>query len=109
MKGPIVIRAWMRNPAALSVSFAGARTGLFRASLLFGSIAAALALIVVPEADRHAKTAIAERAADIDQTTTGSIGSPRKPERYTIYQSILDRPDQGPCIMFPDGSQKGAC
>ncbi|KAB0677062.1 hypothetical protein F6X38_19570 [Aureimonas leprariae] len=88
---------------------AEARTGLFRATLLFGSAAAALSLIVVPMADRQAKLIVAERASDLDAMTTGSIGSDANVQRYTIRRSVLDRPDRAPCIMFPDGRQTGAC
>lgn len=98
-----------RKAARPSHSFAEARTGLFRATLLFGSAAAALSLIVVPEIDHRAKLIVAERAADVDPVTTGSIGPRADVRRYTIHRSVLDRPDREPCIMFPDGSQKGAC
>ncbi|KQT44370.1 hypothetical protein ASG43_13520 [Aureimonas sp. Leaf454] len=84
---------------------AEARTGLFRATLLFGSIAAALSLIIVPAADRHAHQ-VADERASLDQTVTGT----NKPtiDRYTLRRSVL-RPSQEPCLLFPDGTQRGAC
>lgn len=91
-------------------SLAEARTGLFRATLLFGSALAALSLIVVPEVDHRTKVFVAERAAGLDPVTTGSIAPPAAANgRYTIRRSVLDMPERGPCIMFPDGRQKGAC
>lgn len=92
-----------------SRSIAEARTGLFRATLLFGSAAAALSLIVVPMVDRETKLIVAERSAGVDAMTTGSIGSDANARRYTLRRSVLDRPDRTPCIMFPDGRQAGAC
>lgn len=87
-----------------SGSLAEARRGICRATLLFGSIAAALALIVVPAIDRRAPTVGVDGSAGLDATITGSI-TPASGAQRTIF----DRPETGPCIMFPDGSQKGAC
>lgn len=94
-----------KHGPALSEALAEARTGLFRATLLFGSIAAALALIVVPAADRHAKRAIAER---LDPIATASTPSPAK-RRYVVSRSVLQDRSSGPCLLFPDGTQRGAC
>ena len=90
----------------MSDGIAEARTGLFRATLLFGSIAAALSLIVVPAADRHARMAV-ERGTEIDPVVTGSIVPPEH-SRYTVRRSVL-QPDNGPCLLYPDGTQRGAC
>jgi hypothetical protein len=90
---------------SVAKGIAEARTGLFRATLLFGSIAAALSLIIVPAADRHAREIAEERAA-LDQFVTGS----NKPtvDRYTKRRSVLHA-NQEPCLLFPDGTQRGAC
>lgn len=99
-----------KSMAAMAETLAEARTGLFRATLLFGAIAIALALIVVPAADRHAKLTIAERIGDIDPMITGTNpanGSPVR--RYVVRRSVLDIEGGGPCLYFPDGSQRGAC
>jgi hypothetical protein len=98
-----------RKGARSTGSLAGARTGLFRATLLFGSTLGALALIAVPEADRRAKLVVAERAGDVDPVVTGSVARPSGNDHYTLRRSVLDDPDVGPCIMFPDGRQKGSC
>lgn len=89
-------------------ALAEARTGLFRATLLFGSIAAALALIVVPAADRHAKISVAERGQALDPTVTGSAGHAGK-NTYVESRSVLWDGKAGPCLLFPDGTQRGAC
>ena len=103
------MRTVTRRSMRTSPSFAEARRGFVRATLLFGSAVAALSLSVVPEADRRAKLIVAERIADTDDLTTGSIAATGRVQRYTVHRSVLDTPDRGPCIMFPDGSQKGAC
>jgi hypothetical protein len=75
--------------------------GMLRISLLFGSGAAALALILAPLADRYSRL----EAGDIDYTTTGSIG-----ERgaYTIRRSVLQKAD-AVCIIRSDGRRSGDC
>ena len=97
-----------RSDAGLSETFAEARTGLFRATLLFGSIAVALALIVVPAVDHPAKVAVADTADGIDPIITGSTTIPDI-RRYTLRRSVLDGPRSGPCLLFPDGTQRGKC
>ena len=91
-----------------SESIAEARTGLFRATLLFGSIAAALALIVVPAADRHAKLATADQAEGLDMMPTGSNKHADR-RTYVESRSVLWDSKTGPCLLFPDGTQRGAC
>ncbi len=80
------------------------RTGLFRATLLFGSIALALALIVAPAAKRGADYVAS--TAQVDTMATGSIGSSN---RYTVRRSVLQRSGARPCVIFSDGGSTGAC
>ena len=96
-----------KSGPAISETLAQARTGLFRATLLFGSIAVALALIVVPAADRQAKLSAFDRKG-IDTLTTGSVANPEK-LRYVVRRSVLQDHAAGPCLMFPDGTRRGAC
>ena len=96
-----------QQKTGMSETLSEARTGLFRATLLFGAIAIALALIVVPTADRHAKLAVAEHAEGLDQIVTGSNRDASK--RYVETRSVLWDAKHGPCLLFPDGSQRGAC
>lgn len=96
-----------RNRSQMAEGIAEARTGLFRATLLFGSIAAALSLIIVPAADRHSRE-IAEDRMATDAMVTGSIAKPH-PEHYTVRRSVLKQESLGPCLLFPDGTQRGAC
>ncbi|BDA86106.1 hypothetical protein Sa4125_36480 [Aureimonas sp. SA4125] len=94
--------------SGISDTLVEARGGLFRATLLFGSIAVALAMIVVPTADHQAKLVAAERVKTLDTVTTGSsVRSDKK--HYVSRLSVLTDPDKGPCLLFPDGTQRGAC
>lgn len=90
-----------------SAALAEARTGLFRATLLFGSIAAALALIVIPPADRHGKADIAQRSPVLDPISTASTDAAKR--SYLESRSVLWDNKNGPCLLFPDGTQRGAC
>ncbi|MCE7030338.1 hypothetical protein [Jiella avicenniae] len=80
---------------------------VLRASLLFAGAFIALALIVVPIADRGTATRFAAGGPDLDMTITGSISS--APRRYTVHRSVLQAPGSGPCILFADGSRQGSC
>lgn len=82
------------------------RTGLLRATLLFGSIALALALIITPAAKRGADYVVSTAAPQIDGMATGSIGGAN---RYTVRRSVLQRSGSRPCVIFSDGGSTGAC
>ena len=94
--------------SGISDTLVEAGTGLFRATLLFGSIAVALALIVVPNADHQSKQIAASRAQTLDPITTGS-NTRSDHQRYVSRRSVLTDPSKGPCLLFPDGTQRGAC
>lgn len=84
------------------------RTGLMRATLLFGVIAVAFVLIVLPQAKRVAGADFAS-VPQLDMMTTGSI-SPAGGSRtqvYTVQRSVLQ--DGGPCYTFANGDKRGAC
>lgn len=78
-----------------------------RATLLFAGASVALALVLVPIADRGTATRFAAGGPDLDMMTTGSIKS--APRQYTIHRSVLQAPGSAPCIRFADGSRQGAC
>lgn len=76
---------------------------MLRVTLLFGSVAVALTLILVPMADRFSRPA--GFGAGVDYMTTGSID---RTDRYTIRRSVLQ--EQGlVCIIRADGSRRGDC
>lgn len=80
---------------------------LVRATLLFAGVFVALALIIVPIADRGTATRLAAGAPDLDMMTTGSITA--APRQYTIHRSVLQAPGSAPCILFADSSRQGSC
>lgn len=81
------------------------RRALTRAGLVFGSLA-----VVVVMAFGTTGGERAQRFADIppgvDDMITGSIGTG---ERYVVTRSVLQAPGAPPCILFQDGTRRGAC
>lgn len=80
---------------------------LLRALLLVGPIAGMLvgALASAPGA-RSDRLFALDGAEGLDRTTTGSIG---RPSVAFPAGGPLTLPNGGPCLRFPDGSQRGAC
>jgi hypothetical protein len=96
-----------RNGEERVSAFADAGMGALRITLLFGSAAVALALLLVPIVDRDSRTLTAQASvAGVDLMETGSIGSGR---RYTIQHSVLQTSPNAICIINQDGSRSGDC
>ena len=85
-------------------SFGIAGMGILRFTLLFGSAAMALALIIASIADGQTRYRFA--ANSLDRTTTGSIG---QDNIYTIRRSVLQSSPNAICIIQQDGSRRGDC
>lgn len=77
---------------------------VLRVTLLFGSAAAALALILAPVADRYSKAQIVGKDG-VDYMSTGSIAPSSS---YTIRRSVLQK-SGAVCIIRADGRQSGDC
>lgn len=87
----------------------GAGMGALRITLLFGSAAVAMALILAPIADRHASSYRSPQQAmtpGIDFTTTGSIGYRGT---YTERRSVLQPSPQSVCVIRDNGTRSGDC
>ena len=82
--------------------------GSLRFALIFGAAAVALALFVVPFAERQAQTLMAGGPVGLDTMSTGSIG-PRAGGSYTIRRSVLQTSPQSVCIIRQNGSRTGDC
>ncbi|MCQ0988984.1 hypothetical protein [Jiella marina] len=80
--------------------------GPLRVALLATIAVAGLALLAVPLADRGSDALVASQVPELDMMATGSIDAPRQ---YTIRRSVLQPMGSEPCILFPDGSKRGAC
>ena len=85
---------------------ASAHRALCASSLLFGSAAVALALVLAPVAENFdAIRRCACRGDGLDLTSTGSIG---KRSGYTIRRSVLQAPGEV-CIIRDNGLRSGDC
>ena len=79
------------------------RSGLLRIALLFGSIAVAFSLFLVP---MLSTTGIDTVSPGVDRILTGSIS---KGSEYTLRRSVLQRDPSAYCIIRNDGTSTGSC
>lgn len=86
---------------------ADAGMGLLRITLLFGSAAAALALLATPILERSTKAELAATTfpMGLDMMSTGSIGG----RVYTMRRSVLQPTPESVCIISPSGHRSGEC
>ncbi len=92
----------IRGERASFFGMAGA--GILRATLLFGSVAVALALILAPIADNQTRQLA---SGGVDRMSTGSVS--RAPSGYTIRRSVLQDSPTAICIIRNDGTRSGDC
>ena len=90
-----------QRPSALGM----AGMGVLRVTLLFGSIAVALALFIAPRASNYTGSRYAD-AAGLDMTSTGSIG---QRNAYTLRRSVLQPSPDSVCVIRANGSRRGDC
>jgi len=83
-----------------------AGVGILRATLLFGSAAVALALVLAPIADNQSRQ-FTSGYGNVDRMSTGSVGRPQN--GYTIRRSVLQESPSAICIIRSDGSRSGNC
>lgn len=100
------MRDWEIAQPSRSFRAARAGVGLLRITLLFGSIAVALAMIAVPLLEGNDRQhGAAFHPAGVDMVTTGSIGQ----GTYTVRRSVLQRSSDTVCIIRADGRRSGDC
>jgi hypothetical protein len=83
-----------------------ASMGVLRVTLLFGSAAVAMALILAPIADSQTRSYAGTPDSGVDRMTTGSTvyrGS------YTIRRSVLQKTPETICIIRDNGTRSGDC
>jgi hypothetical protein len=85
--------------------FGIAGMGVLRITLLFGSAAVALALILAPIADSQTRQFVQGGADGLDRMTTGSVAT----GNYTIRRSVLQSSPNAICIIRDNGSRSGNC
>lgn len=83
--------------------------GILRITLLFGSAAVALALILAPIADSQTRDYAVENGAafGLDDISTGSIN--KTSNVYTIHRSVLQSSPDAICVIRRDGTRQGDC
>ena len=86
--------------------------GILRVTLLFGSAAIALTLILVPIADKHARDrmfasrAVAGHRPDVDGQHRAAQSAAKT---YTIRRSVLQPSPNSVCIIRESGARSGSC
>lgn len=83
--------------------------GALRITLLFGSAAVALAIILVPLINRATgdDSAFQARSRNVDTIITGSTS--KGTNEYSVRRSILQDDVTQPCVIYADGRQTGDC
>jgi hypothetical protein len=81
------------------------QTGMVRMSLLFGSVAIAFALLLVPFITKESAR-FARSSADLDYISTGSISPDNV---YVEHKSVLQKNDSSVCILRSNGAKIGDC
>jgi hypothetical protein len=100
---------WDGPSSAGNWSLGVASMGALRITLLFGSAAVAMALILTPIIDRQTNPRGmpgSAMSAGIDQFTTGSIGYRGL---YTERRSILQPSPHSVCVIRDNGIRTGDC
>lgn len=82
--------------------------GVVRIALLFGFVAVALALILVPIADQQSRvySARGDLPDGVDNFKTGTV---RRSETYTIRRSVLQPSPASICVIRGNGWREGDC
>ncbi len=83
--------------------------GALRVTLLFGSAAVALALILTPLAESQVeKMAYSSYSNMLDPMPTGTVGQ-RSTGSYTVRRSVLQPSPSSVCIIRNNGMRTGDC
>ena len=102
-------REWaeIRPQNASTVSEAG--HGMLRITLLFGSLAVAIALFLTPVIDRGSDSALTASVGyrGIDRTATGTVRGTM--QQYTVRRSVLQNTPSSMCIIHSNGMKTGDC
>ena len=83
-------------------------SGALRVALLFGSVAVAFALFLVPIMGRQGDLPMIGRISSqsLDQMSTGSV---QGRGAYVIRRSVLQNSPQAVCVISADGRKAGDC
>jgi hypothetical protein len=102
-------RDWAEFRPQTNSSVSEAGHGMLRITLLFGSLAIAIALFLTPVLDRTDTSDLTASAiyGGVDRTATGTVR--RDARQYTIRRSILQNTPGSMCIIHSNGMQTGDC
>lgn len=83
--------------------------GALRITLLFGSAAVALAIILVPLINRATggDASLQARSRGVDTFITGS--TTKYKNEYSVRRSVLQDDVTQPCVIYADGRETGGC
>jgi hypothetical protein len=85
----------------------GTGMGILRITLLFGSAAVALALIIAPILDKQIRSTAYDKPFGVDDFATGSVG--KGGNVYTIRRSVLQSSPDAICLIDSNGQRHGDC
>jgi hypothetical protein len=89
-------------------SLAEAGSGALRITLLFGSVAVAFALFLVPILTRNDAFSFGSRISgqNLDQMSTGAISNR---QAYVVRKSVLQGSPNAVCVIRANGGKSGDC
>lgn len=101
-------KEWEAARGSVTSSSLSAGIGALRVTLLFGSAAVAIALLITPILSRYAAPSdvMWSKAPGIDYTQTGSVGYKGS---YTIRRSVLQGSAGSICVIRDNGTRSGDC
>lgn len=100
---------WEEPSGGRATMLGGFGMGALRVTLLFGSAAVGLALILTPLAENQVeRMAYSSYTNRLDTMATGTIG-PRSGGTYTVRRSVLQPTPSSVCIIRSNGMRTGDC
>jgi len=102
-------REWAEFRPQNNSTVSEAGHGMLRITLLFGSLAIAIALFLTPILDRSDSSNLTASAIyrGLDRTATGTVQA--NVREYTIRRSILQKTPGATCIIHSNGMKTGDC
>ena len=97
---------WNADDQAGESVFGIAGMGILRFTLLFGSAAVALALVLAPIADSQSRQFAGAGETNVDRMSTGSVPAGN---RYTVRKSVLQDSPTSICVIYDNGQRSGKC
>lgn len=101
-------RDWAEIRPQTGSTMAEAGLGVLRLTLLFGSLAVAVALFAAPILDRTDSSLTASsNYSMLDRRSTGTVGGAST--TYTVRRSVLQTGPNSACYIYSNGIQTGDC